>query len=349
MSDDANPKWRLPPKTTSADPIRLRAGSLNPSMPSSPMPMTDSQRVGAGVGADAGFGACAWGGGVVPAAFDDAAMADADGWTMLALGLDMVGVELDMRPTVLILGGTTEARELASTLSHLGYTTTISLAGRTAAPAAQPVPVRVGGFGGVDGLARYLRSEHIDFLIDATHPYAATISANAVLAAAQTSTAILALRRPPWTAIEGDLWLDVAGAKEAARALGPEPKRVFLTIGRQELAPFSAAPQHHYFIRSVDPVDPPLDLPNAQYMLARGPFTESEDREFLESRSIDAIVAKNSGGDATYSKIVVARALGIPVFMFTRPAIPDCPSVATLADAVAWLDHAAGLAVPRGV
>jgi precorrin-6A/cobalt-precorrin-6A reductase len=115
------------------------------------------------------------------------------------------------------------------------------------------------------------------------------------------------------------------------------------------LAPFASAPQHHYFIRSVDPVEPPLDVPHANYILARGPFTEGQDRALLESFSIDAVVAKNSGGEATYSKIAAARLLGIPVFMFRRPPVPECPSVGTVAEAVAWLDHAAGLAVPRGV
>jgi len=255
----------------------------------------------------------------------------------------------DMDPNVLILGGTTEARELAAALCGRPFAVTVSLAGRTAAPAAQAVPVRVGGFGGAAGLAEYLRAHHVDFLIDATHPYAEQISANAAMAAAETSTPVLGLRRPPWQAIDGDFWIDVAGPEAAVRALGRAPRRVFLAVGRQELRPFSSAPQHHYFIRTVDPVDPPLDVPHANYILARGPFTEASDREVLESNSINAIVAKNSGGDATYSKIAAARSLGIPVFMFKRPAVPDCPSVATVAEAVDWLHQAAGLEVPRGV
>jgi precorrin-6A/cobalt-precorrin-6A reductase len=255
----------------------------------------------------------------------------------------------DMRPNILILGGSTEARELAAVLSGRQFATTVSLAGRTVAPAAQGVHVRVGGFGGADGLADYLRTHQVDFLIDATHPYAETISANAAVAAAQTATPILGLRRPPWQAEDGDFWVDVAGAAGAVRALGRSPRRVFLAVGRQELVPFSNAPHHHYFIRSVDPVEPPLDVPHAQYILARGPFTESDDRQLLESHSINAIVAKNSGGAATYSKIAAARALGIPVFMFKRPPTPDCPSVATVGEAITWLDHALGLDVPRGV
>jgi precorrin-6A/cobalt-precorrin-6A reductase len=254
-----------------------------------------------------------------------------------------------MRPHLLILGGTTEARELALALAGRDVFTTMSLAGRTASPAAQPVPVRRGGFGGADGLADYLRAHRIDLLIDATHPYARVISWNAVEATKQTGVPILAVRRPPWVGVEGDVWIDVDDAQSAVRALGENPRRVFLTVGRQELGPFSTAPQHHYFIRSVDPVDPPLAVPNAQYILARGPFTVSDDRELLASHSIDAIVAKNSGGAATYSKIVAARALGIPVLMFTRPPVPECQSVTSVQSAVAWIDHALGREVPRGV
>jgi precorrin-6A/cobalt-precorrin-6A reductase len=254
-----------------------------------------------------------------------------------------------MLPNVLILGGTTEARELAAALSGRPFATTVSLAGRTAAPAAQAVPVRVGGFGGAEGLAAYLQANHVDFLIDATHPYARTISANAALAAAQTCTPVLGLRRPPWQAIDGDFWIDVADSAGAVRALGRTPRRVFLTVGRQELSPFCSAPQHHYFIRSVDPVDPPLDVPYARYILARGPFTEASDQALLASNTINAIVAKNSGGTATYSKIAAARSLGIPVFMFKRPLVPAFPAVATVAEAVDWLYQAAGLEVPRGV
>jgi precorrin-6A/cobalt-precorrin-6A reductase len=255
-----------------------------------------------------------------------------------------------MRPHILVLGGTTEARELALALAgRTDIATTMSLAGRTAAPAPQPVPVRRGGFGGVEGLAAYLGAHQVDVLIDATHPYAQIISTHAVEAARRTGTSILALRRPPWLTVEGDQWIDVADAGEAVRALGLQSRHVFLAVGRQELGPFSSAPQHHYFIRSVDPVEPPLAVPHAHYILARGPFTESEDQALLASNSIDAIVAKNSGGTATYSKIAAARSLGIPVLMFRRPAVPDCPTVATVKDAVAWLGHAVCLAIPRGV
>ncbi len=226
---------------------------------------------------------------------------------------------------------------------------TLSLAGRTAAPARQPVPVRRGGFGGAAGLADYLMTERVDALIDATHPYASIISANAVAAARQAEVPFVALRRPPWTAVAGDRWIEVGDAGAVVRALGPTPRRVFVALGRQELAPFANAPQHHYLIRSVDPVDPPLLLPHVTYVTGRGPFSEADDRALMTEHQIDVVVAKNSGGGATYGKIGAARALGIEVVMLRRPPESDAPAVATIDDAVAWLAHALTSAVARGV
>ena len=226
---------------------------------------------------------------------------------------------------------------------------TLSLAGRTAEPLPQAVPVRSGGFGGVDGLAAFLRDERIEALIDATHPYAAVISANAALAAEMTRVPLLALRRPPWRKEAGDDWIEVATIEGAVKALGEAPKRVFLVLGRKELAPFGAAPQHFYLVRSVDPVDPPLDVPHASYVTARGPFTEQADRALLETHRIETIVAKNSGGNATYGKIAAARALRIPVILLKRPALPDVASVGTVDKVLAWLDHAIAPSTARGV
>jgi precorrin-6A/cobalt-precorrin-6A reductase len=251
---------------------------------------------------------------------------------------------------VLILGGTTEARLLAGHLAgRAGLDVTLSLAGRTASPATQPVPVRVGGFGGAAGLADYLGSEHIDALIDATHPYASVISASAVAAAKKTAVPLVAMRRPPWIAAAGDRWTEVSNIREAVLTLGPAPRRVFVALGRNELAPFNEAPQHHYLIRSVDPVDPPLPLPHATYVTGRGPFGEADDRALLIAHRIEFIIAKNSGGAATYGKIVAARALGIGIIMLRRPRASDAPAVQTVAEALAWLDHALTSATARGV
>ena len=251
---------------------------------------------------------------------------------------------------ILILGGTAEARRLAARLAERAeLAVTLSLAGRTAQPLPQAVPVRSGGFGGADGLIRYLRHEQVDMLIDATHPYAAMIAANAAQAARATGVKLLALKRPPWGKLDGDDWIEVASIADAIAALGNAPRRVFVALGRKELQPFTAAPQHDYLIRSVDPVDPPLGVPHATYITARGPFTEAEDRALLERHKIELIIAKNSGGDATYGKIAAARTLRLPVIMLQRPVLPGVPSVETVEEVVAWLDHALTLSTARGV
>jgi len=251
---------------------------------------------------------------------------------------------------VLILGGTTEARALAGALADQGrFAVTLSLAGRTANPLPQPVPVRSGGFGGVEGLAAFLRDDKIGALVDATHPYAATISANAASAAAQANVPLIALRRAAWAKTGGDQWIEVASTGEAVEALGPVPRRVFLALGRKEIEPFATAPEHTYLVRSVDPVDPPLSVPHAIYLTARGPFSEADDRALLERHRIDVVVSKNSGGAASYGKIAAARALHLPVIMLTRPALPQVESVDTVDEVMAWLDHASASAATRGV
>lgn len=251
---------------------------------------------------------------------------------------------------ILILGGTAEARALAGALAErVEFSVKLSLAGRTANPLPQAVPTRIGGFGGVEGLERYLRQERIDALIDATHPYAAIISANAARAAERAGVTLLALRRPPWTKAEGDQWIEVANIGEAVTALGTVPRRVFLAMGRKEIEPFATAPEHVYLVRSVDPVDPPLAVPHAIYLTARGPFTEAGDRALLERHKIAVVVAKNSGGDASYGKIAAARALHLPVILLRRPELPEVEAVETVKGVLAWLDHALTSAAARGV
>jgi precorrin-6A/cobalt-precorrin-6A reductase len=255
-----------------------------------------------------------------------------------------------MRKHILILGGTTEARELGQHLAdRTDIAVTLSLAGRTASPLVQPVPVRRGGFGGIAGLAQYLLDNEIKALIDATHPYAPAISAHALRAALQTGTPMISLRRAPWQAVAGDRWTEVLDAGEAIDALGIKAKNVFLAVGRQEIAHFASAPQHHYLIRSVDPVEPPLAVPNARYILARGPFEEEQERALLLAHAIEVIVVKNSGGRATYGKIAAARKLGIPVMLLRRPPELGVPAVATVGAAIAWLDHVLKAPTDRGV
>ncbi|TDK30316.1 cobalt-precorrin-6A reductase [Rhizobium deserti] len=249
--------------------------------------------------------------------------------------------------SILILGGTAEAKVLAARLAvDQRFTTELSLAGRTKVPAVQPVPVRIGGFGGAQGLAQYLREKAVSILIDATHPYAAQISSNAAAAAELASIPLLALRRHPWVREPDDRWTEVENVAEAVSAVGQDRRSIFLTLGRQELLPFEAAPQHEYLIRSVDPVDPPLAVPNAQYLTSRGPFAEVDEVRLLQEHRIDAIVAKNSGGPASYGKIAAARALGIEVVLIRRPTLPNVRAAETVDDLLAMLDALVAHAPP---
>lgn len=240
-------------------------------------------------------------------------------------------------PRVLLLGGATEAARMARALAEAGVDAVYSYAGRTEAPVAQPLPVRVGGFGGVAGLVAYLKAEGITHLIDATHPFAAQMSRNAVEACAATGTPLIALEREPWQAAEGDRWTHVPDLSGAVAALGQVPRRVFLAIGRQTLDAFAGAPQHHYLLRLVDPPTEPLPLPQAQAVIARGPFTVEGDRALLTDHRIEVIVAKNAGGAGAEAKLVAARELGLPVILIDRPWVPERPVARTVADVMAWL------------
>lgn len=241
---------------------------------------------------------------------------------------------------ILILGGTTEARRLAEQLAAAGtFDATVSLAGRTSDPKALPLPSRIGGFGGTDGLIDYLAKERIDLLVDATHPFATQISQNAATAAERSGVPLFALRRPAWEAVEGDRWIRVDRTEGAVGALAGRPRRIFLAIGRQEAFRFSAAPQHSYLVRSVDPVDPPLAVHDCRYILASGPFAEIDEQELLRSERIDVVVTKNSGGGATYGKIAAARALGIEVIMIERRPPPGVIAAGTVEAALALIDQ----------
>jgi precorrin-6A/cobalt-precorrin-6A reductase len=251
---------------------------------------------------------------------------------------------------ILVLGGTAEARTLARALStRPRFSVVLSLAGRTKEPAPQGVPVRIGGFGGAAGLADYLNTNSVDLLVDATHPYAAQISMNAARAAEQTSVPLLALRRPAWERMSGDDWIEVDDMKAAVHALGETARRVFLALGRKELTPFERAPQHQYWIRSVDPPETRPALPHAVYITQRGPFAEAGEHALLAQHAIELIVARNSGGQAAYAKIAAARALDIPVIMLHRPGLPTVPAVTTVQEAVAFADHALTVSSARGV
>ena len=220
---------------------------------------------------------------------------------------------------MLILGGTAEATALAHALApRLDIAATLSLAGRTSAPMAQPLPTRVGGFGGVDGLVTYLRAEAVDVLVDVTHPFAAQISRRAREAAALAGRQLITLSRPGWAPQPGDCWREVADMQAAAAALGASPRRVFLTVGRLQLAAFTEAPWHHYLVRTIDPVED-HGFPDVAFVTARGPFDIADEARLMRDHRIDILVTKNSGGAATAGKLEAARHLGLPVVMVRRP------------------------------
>lgn len=234
---------------------------------------------------------------------------------------------------VLLLGGTTEARQMAHALKSAGIETVFSYAGRTNAPVAQPVPVRVGGFGGVDGLVRYLRAEGISHIIDATHPFAAQMSWNAHHASTACGLPLVRLERPAWRAQEGDDWVHVPTLDAAREALPQARSRVFLAIGRMHLASFAGAPQHRYLLRLVDPPGEGLPLPDTTVIVARGPFDVAGDTALLRDHRITHVVAKNAGGSGAQAKIEAARALGVRVILVDRPTLPDttvCPDTETV-------------------
>ncbi|KJK59932.1 cobalt-precorrin-6A reductase [Saccharothrix sp. ST-888] len=248
---------------------------------------------------------------------------------------------------VLILGGTTEARRLAERLAAgqppgvPPLRVTSSLAGRVAEPRLPAGEVRIGGFGGPSGLAAWLREQHVDALIDATHPFAGTISRNAAEAAAEVHVPLLALRRPSWVPVSGDRWHPVDSLAEAADALPGLGRRVFLTTGRQGLAAFAHLGDHYFLARSVDAPEAPMP-PHTEVLLDRGPFTLDGERAVCRAHRIDVLVTKDSGGAATAPKLTAARELGLPVVIVRRPELPrGVPATPDVPGAIAWL---AGLA-----
>jgi precorrin-6A/cobalt-precorrin-6A reductase len=239
----------------------------------------------------------------------------------------------------LILGGTGDANQLAKQCVREKIDAVYSYAGRTQIPLGHSLPTRIGGFGGVTGLADYIREQGITHVVDATHPFAAEMSRHAVEACAATDTPLLALERAPWIRTAGDHWIEVANVDAAVAALPEQRVRIFLAIGRQHLAPFAAKPQHAYTLRFVDAPDGALPLPGAEIIVSRGPFTLQGDRELMRSRGIEFLVARNSGGAGARAKIDAARELGLPVIMIERPVLPERPRVESVEEVLAWLAH----------
>src|SRR6266567_481061 len=198
----------------------------------------------------------------------------------------------------------------------------VLILGGTTKPRTQPVRTRIGGFGGADGLAAWLQQEAIAAVIDATHPYADQISSNAVTACGRLAIPLATIMRPAWQPEPGDTWLTVASAEAAADALGPVPRRVFLSLGRLELGAFATSLHHHYISRMIDPPEGVLLPRDIRLIFDRGPFDEQAETALLMDEKIDVLVSKNSGGAATYAKITATRRLGIHVVMIARPYKP---------------------------
>jgi precorrin-6A/cobalt-precorrin-6A reductase len=214
-------------------------------------------------------------------------------------------------------------------------------AGRTAKPVSQPLPTRNGGFGGAEGLSAYLKAENITHVVDATHPFAAQMSSNAVHACEAAGVPLCAFERPAWQAGEGDQWLHTGSIEEAVNALPDTPARVFLAIGKQNLTQFAGKPQHHYLLRLVDEPDAPLPLPHTTVEIARGPFDVAGDSALMQRHAVTHVVAKNAGGAGAAAKLTAARSLNLPVIMIGRPEVPQRPVMGSVAEVMAWLSHSA--------
>ncbi|WP_175556928.1 cobalt-precorrin-6A reductase [Shimia gijangensis] len=243
-----------------------------------------------------------------------------------------------MGANLLVLGGTTEATALARALAERSVQATFSYAGRVETPRPQPIPHRVGGFGGVDGLATYLSDHNITHVIDATHPFAAQMSWNAFHACRQTGTPLLALTRAPWGAQTGDNWRHVPDMTGAVAALDGSAQRVMLALGRLHMDAFAAQPQHHYVLRLVDAPKIAPAVPHHTVVVARGPFSVVGDTALFKQHNIDMVVCKNAGGAGAEAKLHAARALGLPVVMIDRPDLPTRDNVATVEGVFDWLE-----------
>ncbi|QGM44598.1 cobalt-precorrin-6A reductase [Methylocystis heyeri] len=250
-----------------------------------------------------------------------------------------LGCAGEARPLrVLVLGGTSEARALAARIAQRPTIQAVmSLAGRTSAPLDVGLPTRIGGFGGADGLARYLAQTKIDRVIDATHPFASRISANARSACAALSIPLASFGREPWRAQEGDRWIEAGDLGEAAAALAGAPKRVFLTIGRLGVGAFRAQPQHEYLIRTIEPPELAELPPRSALLFSRGPFAKDDEIALMREQRVELVVTKNSGGPSTYAKMEAARELGLEAVVISPPAYPEVSRLGDLDAAMAFL------------
>jgi precorrin-6A/cobalt-precorrin-6A reductase len=241
---------------------------------------------------------------------------------------------------ILLLGGTVEAASLARAIvARFGnrVALTTSLAGRTERPVAVTGDVRIGGFGGADGLAAFLRDDAIGLVIDATHPFADRISAHARSACETARVARLMLLRPPWKRHPLDRWIEVDDLAAAASVVGKIGRRAFLTVGSSEVAAFASAVEVRFLVRMIDAPSCPLPLRFYEIVLGRGPFTLAAERHLLQRYAIDVVVCKASGGDATEAKVIAAREASLPIIMVRRPPAEPGEVVASVEAALDWV------------
>lgn len=238
--------------------------------------------------------------------------------------------------TLLLLAGTAEARQIAERLAAEGHAAIASLAGATQRPRAMAVPTRVGGFGGDDGLTRYLHDVGITSVLDATHPFAARISERAARICAGLGLPHCQVLRPEWQPGPGDDWTRITCEQDAARHI-PPGATVFLATGRQGLSGFANLARRRLICRVVDPPAAPFPFEHGEFLVARPPFLPEAERALFERLKIDWLVVKNAGGAASRAKLDAARALGLPVAMIERPPPPDALRVTTVDAAVDWV------------
>lgn len=236
--------------------------------------------------------------------------------------------------TLLVLGGTGEARQIAERLK--GYDAVISLAGATRMPEAQPLPTRIGGFGGADGFRRFLDEGGMTAVLDATHPYAHRITKRTAHICAEADIPYTQFLRPPWVPEPGDNWTEIATEPEAARHI-PPGAAVFLGTGRQTLERFSNLQGREVICRQIDPPEKPFPFAGGRYLVGRPPFSVEDEVALFQDLGIDVLVVKNAGGAPSRTKLTAARQLGIPVLMIARPAQGNWPVVATVEDALSWV------------
>lgn len=246
-----------------------------------------------------------------------------------------------MTRRLLVLGGTREAREIATALAgDTAWRVVVSLAGATKEPAPLPVEIRVGGFGGADGLARHLGENKVEAVVDATHPFARQMSANAVTACTQTEVPLLRIERPAWTRPAAAEWIVVADLDEAARIL-PSGARVFLTVGADSLEPFACRDDVWFLVRTMERRPDGLPLPRGKLVVGPPSQSPEEEARLMRAHRVTRLVTKNAGGTA-FAKLAAAADLEIPAIVIDRPRLPPAETVADAAGALDWLRRLEG-------